>query len=320
MLLFLSEDKTGMLKTTSLGRYWQDNSDRNSDSFTRVRCISTGAQATSHVYGSFLKTRACSVPDATPSIKKLQKKLKKHSLDIPLIRERETDQTFFSSSNNSSEHCLHQLQIPLHEELGEEIDRRLLVCTLDTEQNERNLQEDDRGSSEERTHSLTGSVDFVTTTLTNSTQPCRVCGNCLEYSDMVVIFEKDTYHVQCFKCGQCGKLVDPANEFLVLEDGSPLCQGCSPACHACGEKIVSCHVNVLNKDFHEECLKCSVCKKVSTPCKKYSLSKTLKDILKVMGILCYHVMYTRVFNEPWHSASPYRSLCYPQNVVGGALD
>lgn len=276
-----------MLKTASLGRYWQDNS--AGSSFTRVRCISTGTQAISHLYGSFLKTRANSVPESTSSIKNFRK-MKKFSLQNPVMEgnaaTEEMNQSFCSSrSNTNSEHSLNRLEIALHEEGVEEVsgeERTLLVCTLDTEQNERNRDhgQADRESSEERTHSLSGSVDMVTAMLTNSTttttnstvppaspatterQACRSCGNCLEYSDMVVIFDSDAYHLQCFNCSQCSQPVDPAHEFLVLEDGSPLCQGCSPECHACGKKIVSCHVNVLNKDFHEECLKCFVCKKV----------------------------------------------------------
>ena len=252
-----------MLKTSSLGRYWQDNSDKSS--FTRVRCISTGSQATSHVYGSFFKARARSVPDAAPAIKRLQSLQRKKKISAPIIEAvlvENGDQAYCtSSSSNVSEQSL-EVVCPVQ---TDEHDRRLLVCTLDTEQNERGCGSD-RDSSEERMHSLScssGSVDVVTTVLTNSTQSCRSCGNCLELSDMVVVFDTETYHLQCFNCGQCRRAVDPSNEFLVLEDGSPLCQECSPVCHSCGERIVSCHVNVLNKDFHEECLKCTVCKKVS---------------------------------------------------------
>lgn len=252
-----------MLKTTSLGRYWQENA--AGSSFTRVRCISTGAQATPRIYGSvkFHKTRAYSVPDT--SCKKL---LKLRKTSAPFIEpvgkpvDGDSVDQSYTNTNSSSDHSLNDLEMP-GELGGGGNDGRLLICTLDTEQNERNLQ-DDR-DSQERTPSLAGSVETVTTTqqLTSSVQSCHSCGNCLEYSDMVVVFDTETYHMRCFNCGQCDQPVDPSVDFLVLDDGSPLCSKCSPVCHCCEDKIVSGHVNVLNKDFHEGCLKCSVCKKVS---------------------------------------------------------
>lgn len=285
-----------MLKTTSLGRYWQeDNCDRSS--FTRVRCISTGSQAVAHVYGSFLKARAFSVPEVEPPNSSSKKQLllrakKKHSLPfggvsggggggvtldsnslLQQVREK-VEHSYASSSNgNSKSSSEHSLEIG---GLAGRENSRLLVCTLDTELNKRNLEEDGRRGrgrgrgredSEDRSSSpsLSGSVETVTTTqqqLTSSLKACRSCGNALEYSDMVLVFDTDTYHAQCFNCGQCKCPVDPSQGFLVLEDGSPLCRDCSPTCHVCRQKIVSSHVNVLNKDFHEDCLRCSVCEKV----------------------------------------------------------
>ena len=91
---------------------------------------------------------------------------------------------------------------------------------------------------------------------------CSACGRTFEALDLVVVFESDVYHTVCFRCGQCGAIVDASRLFLVLDDGSPLCLECSPACHMCKGKITSNHVGVLNKDFHEGCLKCSQCTKV----------------------------------------------------------
>ena len=96
---------------------------------------------------------------------------------------------------------------------------------------------------------------------------CHVCSACkqqFDSPDLVVLFEEEAFHTECFCCGECGSVVDATQEFLVLEGGSPLCSSCSPSCHACGEKVLSRHVGVLNKDFHEACLKCSQCQKVVT--------------------------------------------------------
>ena len=93
-------------------------------------------------------------------------------------------------------------------------------------------------------------------------QTCAVCGKLFKPDDVVVMFESEGFHTGCFCCGQCGGPVDPGKPFLVLEEGSPLCWQCSPLCNVCGEKICSNHVAVLNRDFHENCLKCAQCNKV----------------------------------------------------------
>ena len=94
-------------------------------------------------------------------------------------------------------------------------------------------------------------------------QTCSACGKVFEETDMVVLFDSDILHTSCFSCGRCGNRVDPTKQFLILDDGSPLCFSCSPACHMCGEQISSNHVWVVNKDFHESCLKCYQCRRVS---------------------------------------------------------
>lgn len=291
-----------MLKTTSLGRYWQDSSDKSS--FTRVRCISTGGQATPRIYGSikFNKGRAFSVPDTSCSSKKLLRLRKKNSVPFgspvlidrpPVADRRENGPPHESYSSNSSASNSDQ-------NLSELEGTRLLVCTLDTEQNERNLEEDG-DSMGRRSHSRNSSVEMMTarsivnpsspTSPTSpTTQSCCACGNCLAYTDMVVMFDADTYHLSCFVCGQCKRQVDPALNFLVLEDGSPLCSECSPVCHACQERILSGHVNVLNKDFHESCLKCSICKKAF---------RLITKVYATGGEPCCAECVTPVFSEAW---------------------
>jgi len=96
-------------------------------------------------------------------------------------------------------------------------------------------------------------------------QTCTVCGKLFRPDDMVLLFDSEGFHSVCFCCGQCGDPVDPSQQFLVLDDGSPLCTLCSPVCHVCSEKICSRHVAVLNRDFHEDCLKCGQCNKVGPP-------------------------------------------------------
>lgn len=140
-----------MLKTASLGRYWQDGS--VGSSFTRVRCISTGNQTTPRIYGSikFKTSRANSVPDASTGCKKFLK-FRKSSLmafGSPVLVERrrskdvvrELGRSYSSTSSTSSTASIgtssnHSL---CEVEGGGGSGGRLLVCTLDTEQNEESL-------------------------------------------------------------------------------------------------------------------------------------------------------------------------------------
>ena len=80
--------------------------------------------------------------------------------------------------------------------------------------------------------------------------------------DLVVQLHEELYHVYCFQCIQCGNRIDPKVDYILIENGKPLCSACIPECRACGETIVSNHVHVINKDFHEQCLLCTICRKV----------------------------------------------------------
>ena len=258
-----------MLKTSPLGTYWQENS--NGSSFTRVRYFSASGQAIPHTFSSWKKARAYSVPGVTTT----GKNLPFHKRSLPVLISQNSKSSFdaeqtieltgFQAEDESSKQSYNsitlEIDIALHEE--NKGDARLLVHTLDTEQNEKNSVELDGAN-----HSSTESVELIMakTSFTesyDSNQTCHSCGDILDPSDTVVVFDTDAYHMKCFNCGQCGSSVDPTLNFLVMEDGSPLCIKCSPMCHSCGEKILSGHVNVLKKDFHEECLRCSVCQKVS---------------------------------------------------------
>ena len=280
-----------MLKSSDLGTYWQDNGSCVS-SFTRVRCISNGAQVEQQIYGAWReKSRAKSVPDT--SCKMFLRFRKITSVDDPVMISNDinthknsgegTKTTLIKKSVRNSGKKIEKtelidnsnldVEIEIEMPLEAEVESRLLnVCTLDTEQNGGSESgEEVVSNKDERERSLscsrTNSMDMVTARSTlqsfSSSQSCQGCGLFFEIADKVVIFETDPYHMQCFSCGNCRLPVDPTLNFLVLENGNPLCKVCSPTCHSCGEKIVYGHLNVLNKDFHDECLKCCICKKVS---------------------------------------------------------
>ena len=95
------------------------------------------------------------------------------------------------------------------------------------------------------------------------TERCTICCEDMSSNLPLVIFGDTKLHLKCFSCGKCHSSMGAMKEFLVQVDGTPLCTGCTPACHICHEKIFHDHVSVLKKNFHDECLACSRCKRVS---------------------------------------------------------
>ena len=97
--------------------------------------------------------------------------------------------------------------------------------------------------------------------------PISLCSKCQGFinrkDDAFILFGEDKLHLDCFKCGQCNQPVGSMEMFLVNIHGQPLCLVCTPSCHTCRKKILQNHVSVLKKDFHEDCLSCSLCKQVS---------------------------------------------------------
>lgn len=104
----------------------------------------------------------------------------------------------------------------------------------------------------------------------NSTHFCTKCHEGFHSKEPFVIFGNDKFHLNCFECGHCHEPMGKMEEFLVGIDGLPLCLACSPNCHTCGKKILQNHVSVLKMDFHEECLACFQCGRVSCLVTSYS--------------------------------------------------
>lgn len=96
-------------------------------------------------------------------------------------------------------------------------------------------------------------------------EPLARCSRCCQMIEdsTAIQFEENLYHTSCFKCAQCGNVVELTGQQMLVLDGSPLCMACSPTCWNCKSKITESHMKVLDQDFHEDCLKCVRCDKVS---------------------------------------------------------
>ncbi|KAL4885207.1 hypothetical protein BJY04DRAFT_144733 [Aspergillus karnatakaensis] len=96
----------------------------------------------------------------------------------------------------------------------------------------------------------------------------RICKKCSEpLTGQFVRALQATYHLECFKCEDCGQIV--ASKFFPVdaEDGSgqyPLCEvdyfrRLDLLCHDCGGALRGSYITALDRKYHIEHFTCSVC-------------------------------------------------------------
>ncbi|KAE8144798.1 hypothetical protein BDV25DRAFT_145259, partial [Aspergillus avenaceus] len=96
----------------------------------------------------------------------------------------------------------------------------------------------------------------------------RICKKCNEpLTGQFVRALLSTYHLECFKCEDCGQIV--ASKFFPVdaEDGSgqyPLCETdyfrrLDLLCHECGGALRGSYITALDRKYHIEHFTCSVC-------------------------------------------------------------
>lgn len=91
---------------------------------------------------------------------------------------------------------------------------------------------------------------------------CLTCGMRMEENDTMVCLGAEFYHATCIVCGKCGGAIEPSEEVFVHNGSSVVCKQCAPKCSSCGEEVDYKYIHVLNKDYHDSCLKCSHCNTV----------------------------------------------------------
>ncbi|KAJ5900137.1 hypothetical protein N7495_004881 [Penicillium taxi] len=103
---------------------------------------------------------------------------------------------------------------------------------------------------------------------TKSPASSRVCQKCNEpLTGQFVRALGGTFHLECFKCEDCGEIV--ASKFFPVdsEDGScqfPLCETdyfrrLNLLCHDCGGALRGSYITALDRKYHIEHFTCSVC-------------------------------------------------------------
>ncbi|CCH43043.1 Zinc finger protein [Wickerhamomyces ciferrii] len=71
----------------------------------------------------------------------------------------------------------------------------------------------------------------------------------------------DRWHMYCFSCSKCSKLLGTSSNFLVLGTGDLICSDCSYACNACGKKIDDLAILTGDQAYCSSCFCCRNCKK-----------------------------------------------------------
>ncbi|KAF2808584.1 RhoGAP-domain-containing protein [Mytilinidion resinicola] len=95
----------------------------------------------------------------------------------------------------------------------------------------------------------------------------RICGKCGEgLTGQFVRALGDTYHLECFTCHDCGKIV--ASKFFPVPDHPPnqypLCETdyfrrLDLLCFECGQALRGSYITALDRKYHIEHFTCSVC-------------------------------------------------------------
>ncbi|KAF2874676.1 rho-type GTPase-activating protein-like protein [Massariosphaeria phaeospora] len=99
------------------------------------------------------------------------------------------------------------------------------------------------------------------------TRTGKTCGKCGEgLTGQFVRALGDTYHLECFTCHDCGKIV--ASKFFPVPEKPPgqypLCETdyfrrLDLLCHDCGQALRGSYITALDRKYHIEHFTCSVC-------------------------------------------------------------
>lgn len=94
----------------------------------------------------------------------------------------------------------------------------------------------------------------------------KTCFGCQKpvLSEKALDFDGKTYHISCFRCGQCKELIMD-NHGLHVRDSKPCCDDCynrlfAPICAECQKPINTGKIATYNaKSYHPDCFRCGVC-------------------------------------------------------------
>lgn len=89
---------------------------------------------------------------------------------------------------------------------------------------------------------------------------CKKCGESIVEGHAYELGD-DRWHISCFKCFKCNKLLGCNLNFLVLGNGLLVCLACLYSCKQCGKKIDDLAILTGDQAYCLACFKCRVCKR-----------------------------------------------------------
>ncbi|PVU99908.1 hypothetical protein BB559_000291 [Furculomyces boomerangus] len=89
---------------------------------------------------------------------------------------------------------------------------------------------------------------------------CWGCSKLIE-DGKAIQFSEGVWHLECFKCTTCSKLINLDSSILFLADGKPICSECSYSCSLCSKPIYDEAIVTAEGTYHSECFRCSHCSK-----------------------------------------------------------
>ncbi|KAJ1734761.1 Rho-type gtpase-activating protein [Coemansia biformis] len=98
------------------------------------------------------------------------------------------------------------------------------------------------------------------TNLLNAPPKCWGCQNPID-GGSAIQFADGVWHIECFQCTTCSKVIEFDSNLLFLADGKPICPECSYCCSLCKKPIFDEAIVTVEGTYHSECFRCTNCKK-----------------------------------------------------------
>ncbi|KAJ1797889.1 Rho-type gtpase-activating protein [Coemansia sp. RSA 2399] len=93
----------------------------------------------------------------------------------------------------------------------------------------------------------------------NAPPKCWGCQNPID-GGSAIQFADGVWHIDCFQCTTCGKVIEFDSNLLFLADGKPICPECSYCCSLCKKPIFDEAIVTVEGTYHSECFRCTNCK------------------------------------------------------------
>ncbi|KAJ2669264.1 Rho-type gtpase-activating protein [Coemansia spiralis] len=136
----------------------------------------------------------------------------------------------------------------------------------------------------EEQHVLADGAGASNATETGTLNAPPKCWGCHKPIDggSAIQFADGVWHIDCFQCTTCAKVIEFDSNLLFLADGKPICPECSYCCSLCKKPIFDEAIVTVEGTYHSECFRCTNCKQ---RIQGKSFAKTSQGI--IYCVACY---------------------------------